>query len=220
MLIRSLFFAPANRPDLLEKFPRILADCFVIDLEDGTPSAEKLTARNMLPRLIDQLRASAEDLRLFVRTNGAGTELHEDDVRVAVSCPIDGIVLPKVENAAAVRRVADMMERTDRPRAVIGGIESPLGLLGVEDLAASNCGLLALYFGAEDLASEMQARRTSAGLEVLYGRSRMVIAARAFGIEPIDQAVLEVRDDARFTADAQLGRDLGYGGKICLLPRK
>ena len=74
--------------------------------------------------------------------------------------------------SADVRRVADMMERTGRPRAVIGGIESLLGLLRVEDLAASDCGLLALYFGAEDLASEMQARRTPAGSEVLYGRSR------------------------------------------------
>src|SRR5271156_7143743 len=102
MLTRSLFFAPANRPELVEKFPRIPADCFVIDLEDGTPPAEKVTARKMLPRLIDKLRSSAADLRLFVRTNGAGTELHEEDVRAAVSCPINGIVLPKVENAAAV----------------------------------------------------------------------------------------------------------------------
>jgi citrate lyase subunit beta/citryl-CoA lyase len=220
MLTRSLFFAPANRPDLLEKFPRIPADCFVIDLEDGTPPAEKVPARKMLPRLIDKLRTCAENLRLFVRTNGAGAELHEEDVRVAVSCPIDGIVLPKIENAAAVRRVADMLERAGRPCAVIGGIDSLIGLLRVEELAAANCGLSGVYFGAEDLASEMQARRTPAGLEVLYGRSRMVLAARAFDIEPIDQAVLEVRDDTRFTADAQFGRDLGYGGKICLLPRQ
>ncbi|RYY48242.1 MAG: CoA ester lyase, partial [Comamonadaceae bacterium] len=36
-MIRSLFFAPANRPDLVVKFPRFGADCCVIDLEDGTP---------------------------------------------------------------------------------------------------------------------------------------------------------------------------------------
>ena len=220
MLTRSLFFAPANRPELLEKFPRIPADCFVIDLEDGTPPAEKVPARKMLPQLIDKLRSSGTGLRLFVRTNGAETELHEEDVSVAVACPIDGIVLPKIENVADVRRVAAMLERTGRPRAVIGGIESLKGLLRVEELAASDCGLRALYFGAEDLASELQARRTPTGSEVLYGRSRVVLAARAFDIDPIDQAVLEVRDDARFTADAELGRDLGYGGKICLLPRQ
>jgi citrate lyase subunit beta / citryl-CoA lyase len=220
MLTRSLFFAPANRPELLEKFPRIPADCFVIDLEDGTPPAEKVAARKMLPQLIEKLRCCAKPLRLFVRTNGAGTELHDDDVRMAVSCPIDGIVMPKIEYVATVRRAADMLERAGRPRAVIGGIESLRGLLSVDELAESDCGLVALYFGAEDLASQLQGRRTPAGMEVLYGRSRVVLAARAFDIEPIDQAVIEVRDDARFTADAELGRDLGYGGKICLLPRQ
>ena len=219
MLTRSLFFAPANRSDLLEKFPRIPADCFVIDLEDGTPPADKVHARGMLPQAIDQLRAAAAGLRLFVRTNAAGTELHEEDVRVAAACAIDGIVLPKIEESAAVRQVADVLERSGRPRAIIGGIESLTGLLRVEELAASS-GVSALYFGAEDLASELQARRTAGGLEVLYGRSRVVLAARACDIEAIDQAVLEVRDDARFIADANLGRDLGYGGKICLLPHQ
>lgn len=43
--IRSLLFAPANRPDLLGKFPRYRADAFAIDLEDGTPEADKAAAR-------------------------------------------------------------------------------------------------------------------------------------------------------------------------------
>jgi len=34
-LVRSLFFAPANRPDLVAKFPRFAADCYVIDLEEA-----------------------------------------------------------------------------------------------------------------------------------------------------------------------------------------
>ena len=45
--IRSLFFAPGNRPDLVAKFPRFGADCCVIDLEDGTPPAEKAKARRL-----------------------------------------------------------------------------------------------------------------------------------------------------------------------------
>jgi len=219
-LTRSLFFAPANRPELLEKFPRIPADCFVIDLEDGTPLADKIEARQRLQERIDKLRTAAPSLRLFVRTNGTQTEFYEEDLRAVVSCSVDGIVLPKIENADDVRRMADSLDRRGRPPAVIGGIESMIGLLRVEALAEASCGLVAVYFGAEDLASEIQARRTPAGLEVLYGRSRVVLAARAFDIEPIDQAVLEVRDDGRFTTDANLGRDLGYGGKICLLPRQ
>jgi citrate lyase subunit beta/citryl-CoA lyase len=220
MLTRSLFFVPANRPDLIAKLPRIPADCFVIDLEDGTPSTAKISARQALPETIAKLRTAADHLRIFVRINGTANELHEADMRVAASCPIDGIVLPKIEDPEAVRCVADVLDKAGRPRSVIGGVESMVGLLRVEALTAADCGLCAVYFGAEDLASELQARRTPAGTEVLYGRSRVVLAARAFNIEPIDQAVVEVRDDAQFTADAKMGRDLGYGGKICLLPRQ
>ena len=49
LTIRSLFFAPANRPDLVTKFPRFAADCCVIDLEDGTPPADK-ASRARRPR--------------------------------------------------------------------------------------------------------------------------------------------------------------------------
>jgi citrate lyase beta subunit len=42
--IRSLFFAPANRPALVGKFPRFVADCYVLDLEDGTPPGDKADA--------------------------------------------------------------------------------------------------------------------------------------------------------------------------------
>jgi citrate lyase subunit beta/citryl-CoA lyase len=220
VLIRSLFFAPANRPDLVAKFPRILADCYVIDLEDGTPPAAKLAARQALPQLVAVLRTAARNLQIFVRVNAVDTDLHADDVRVSVSCTIDGIVLPKIESPSAVRALADALDSAGKPPAIIGGIESLKGVMRADELAAVDGGLVALYFGAEDLASELQARRTPAGSEVLYARSRVVLAARAFGIEPIDQAVIEVREDDQFIADAKVGRDLGYGGKICLLPRQ
>ncbi len=55
-MIRSLLFAPGNRPDLLKKFPRCDADAFVIDFEDGTPAQEKAAARRELPGVVSYLR--------------------------------------------------------------------------------------------------------------------------------------------------------------------
>ena len=79
---------------------------------------------------------------------------------------------------------------------------------------------MGVYFGAEDFAVDMGARRTQAGGEVLYARSRVVLAAKAAGVPAIDQAVVHLRDDEQFRRDATSGRDLGYDGKICLLPRQ
>jgi 2-dehydro-3-deoxyphosphogalactonate aldolase len=62
-------------------------------------------------------------------------------------------------------------------------IETAAGVINAEALAA--CGdphLAALAFGAEDFITELGGRRTPAGLEVLYARSRVVLAARAAGL--------------------------------------
>ena len=45
-------------------------------------------------------------------------------------------------------------------------------------------------------------------------------AAKAARICAIDQGVLEIRDDERFTYDAEQARNLGYDGKVCLNPRQ
>src|SRR5262245_8113486 len=55
-LMRSLLFAPANRHDLLKKFPSYPADGVAIDLEDGTPENEKAGARERLPDVTAYLR--------------------------------------------------------------------------------------------------------------------------------------------------------------------
>ena len=67
-LIRSLLFAPANRPEMLRKFPRYPADAVAIDLEDGTPENEKADAREHLPDIVAYLREQRLAAMLFVRT--------------------------------------------------------------------------------------------------------------------------------------------------------
>jgi citrate lyase subunit beta/citryl-CoA lyase len=47
-----------------------------------------------------------------------------------------------------------------------------------------------------------------------------VIAARLAGTQALDQIVAEIRDDERFRADAAMGRNLGYTGKVCVHPRQ
>ncbi|MFO1286968.1 MAG: hypothetical protein U1F49_10800 [Rubrivivax sp.] len=44
------------------------------------------------------------------------------------------------------------------------------------------------------------------------------MAAKAAGLVAIDQAVVDIRNDALFLDDAARGRDLGYDGKICVTP--
>ena len=99
---------------------------------------------------------------------------------------------------------------------VIAGVETARGVAGCEALAAGPVD--AVYFGAEDYIADLGGRRSRGGLEVLHARSRVVLAARLSGVHPVDQAVVDPRDEAAFTDDADTGRDLGYRGKICIHP--
>ena len=224
-IIRSLLFAPANRPELLRKFPRYPADAFVIDLEDGTPDAEKSAARDALPALVGELREHALPGRLLVRVNEPGSERSAADVDAALGAGADGIVIPKLNTVSDLQWVASVVARQGRgpsacPPILVGIIEGMAGVQNAPAIAAALPRLSALAFGAEDFIADIGGRRTAEGLEVLYARSRVVLAARAAGIVAIDQATVNIRDDGEFTRDATMGRNLGYGGKICLLPRQ
>jgi citrate lyase subunit beta / citryl-CoA lyase len=221
---RSLFFAPANRPDLVMKLPRITADNFVVDLEDGTPLADKVSARERLPALLRDVKATAPlSGRLLVRINRLNSTFGPADLECALEAPIDGIVLPKSETAADVRNIAEVFDARfglDSRHCIVLGIESIKGVLNIDEIAAAHPRAKALFFGAEDLATELGAQRTRSGLEVIYARQRVLMAAKAAGIAAIDQAVTEFRDDELFQEDCRLGRSFGYEGKICLNPRQ
>jgi len=225
-MIRSLLFAPANRPDLLAKFPRSAADCYAIDLEDGTPPAEKAQARSALAAAVAGLRGANLAGLLTVRVNEPASEHYLADLEAAFATDVDGVVIPKLEDAAQLFPVTHLIRARERtaprkqPRCIIGGIESIRGVIEAATVCRADPSLTAVYFGAEDFAAEMGARRTAIGMEVFHARSQVVMAAKAARIAAIDQAVTDIRDDALFREDSARGRDMGYDGKICVLPRQ
>jgi citrate lyase subunit beta / citryl-CoA lyase len=211
-LIRSLLFAPANRHDLLKKFPRYPAGAVAIDLEDGTPDNEKAAAREGLRDIVAELRAQRLKAMLFVRTNGPRSPHLRADLAAAAGAPIDGIIVPKLEAAADLQMVYASLP-------IIGIIETARGVAHVERLVDEvGNRLFALAFGAEDFITDIGGRRTREGLEVLYARSRVALAARLGGLPTLDQVFTAIRDNDGFRRDAETGRQLGYGGKMCLTP--
>ena len=228
LIIRSLFFAPANRPDLVGKFPRFAADCYVIDLEDGTPPAHKASARAGLAALVAE-PAHAARLRgvLTVRVNEPESDHYLDDLAAALDerrrrhrHPEARERRPALPCAAPACAGSTATRRARAPRFIVGGLESIAGVANAAALCRAHPSLAAVYFGAEDLASELGARRTAGSVEVQYARSHVLLHAKAARIVAIDQAVVEIRDDKHFETDANVGRDMGYDGKICLLPRQ
>jgi citrate lyase subunit beta/citryl-CoA lyase len=213
-LIRSLLFAPANRHDMLKKFPKYPADAFAIDLEDGTPENEKAAARDQLPDIVAYLREQQLNTMLLVRVNGPRSHHIKADLTAVQRASVDGIMVPKLETAADLKMF-------DRSFPLIGIIETVRGMANVETLVAQQeQHLQTLAFGAEDFITDIRGRRTVDGVEVLYARSRVILAARLGGLQALDQVFTSIRDDAAFLRDADFGRQLGYDGKMCVTPRQ
>jgi len=207
---RSLLFVPGGRPDMVAKAPRSGPDAVAVDLEDAVAPGDKEAARASAVAAVGELPDDGS--LLLVRVNPPGTPWFDDDVEAVVGTRA-GVVLPKYEEPA---QLADLRDRIgDRP--VVVGIETARGVARARELLAEP-GLVAGYFGAEDFIASVGGRRTSSSREVLFARSEVLLAARLGGVGALDQAVVNVRDEAFFRTDAGEGRDLGYDGKICIHP--
>jgi citrate lyase subunit beta/citryl-CoA lyase len=215
--LRSILFAPASRPDVVRKLPRSTPDAAVIDLEDAVAPAGKEEARGLAREAACELADTAPDLRLFVRLNAVGTPWFEGDIAEALDASLAGVVLPKYEAFEQLQTLQTLLHKhgLDRLR-IIAGIETARGVEYARELLESS--LLAAYFGAEDFTADLGGERTRAGLEVLYARSRMAVAARVAGVAAIDQVVVDFRDGDRFQTECAEARALGYAGKLCIHP--
>lgn len=215
---RSVLFAPGNRADLIAKLPRSDPDAAVLDLEDAVPgTAEaKADARPVARDAARDLIAAAPHLAVFVRVNAVHSPYFEEDLAV-LTPELAGVVVPKLESAADVRRVTDALATRGLDLPLLAGLETGAGVWNAREIMAEDAVRWA-YFGAEDYTTDLGGTRTPGNLEVLYARSHVALAARLTGVHALDIVVTRLNDEAAFREDATQGRALGYGGKLCIHP--
>jgi citrate lyase subunit beta/citryl-CoA lyase len=214
---RSLLFMPATRADMIAKIPRIGPDVAVADLEDAVGAGDKERARGIAAAAIDALGDSP--VTVLIRVNAIGTPWFDGDVAAAAGCAAAGIVVPKLATPQELGHVRQALaEHAWSDAVLVAGLETALGVADARALLSH--GVSAAYFGAEDYIADIGGRRTRAGAEVLYARSRVALAAHLAGLPALDQVVTDLADDEHFLADAAGGRDLGYQGKMCIHPRQ
>lgn len=215
--MRSVLFAGATRPEMVAKLPRSGPDAVVCDLEDAVPAEAKEHARSLARKHAGALAREHGELAVYVRMNPPATRWFEGDVAEALDPALTGVVVPKVESADDVHTALAALRGCglDHLRLLVG-LETARGVASCEEILGT--GVHAAYFGAEDYVADLGGRRTAGGDEVLYARSRVVLAARVHGVTAIDIAMVDVRDAAGFEADCDRGRALGYAGKLCLHP--
>jgi malyl-CoA/(S)-citramalyl-CoA lyase len=247
-LNRSELAVPGSQPQLFEKAAKSAADVIFLDLEDAVAPDDKVQARkNVIAALRDidwgtkvmSVRINGLDTHFMYRD--------VVDVIEQGGERLDLIMIPKVGTAADVY-ATDMLvtqcEAAVARKKKIGFemiIETALGMQNVHEIAAASKRNESLHFGVADYAASTKARTTNIGganpnYVVLtdkdasgnrdvhwgdmwhYAVARMVVAARANGLRPIDGPFGDFSDADGYKAGGNRAGVLGCEGKWAIHP--
>ena len=221
---RSSLILPVNVPRFVEKAYARGADAIVLDLEDSVPIQEKASARKLVrDSLALAGRGGAE---VLVRVNNDPTLL-ADDIEASVHPGLDGLSIPKAESAAQIHDIVARIERLEVARGLTPrhlrlslAIETPRGLLAVEEIARSSDRIATMSIGVEDYCLELGVEPSADGLELLYPVARLVTVCKTVGVQPtgLVGSIADFRDLTTFEQAAQRARQLGCEGAGCIHP--
>ena len=221
---RSMLFLPGNNPNMLINGGTLGADAIIFDLEDAVSPAEKDAARILVRNTLRYMDLGG--CETIVRINSVDTAYWQADIDAIVPQKPNLILLPKSACAEDIRLVDRYLGEKE---AALGLAQNTIGLmplietaLGVENafaIASATKRVKALFLGAEDLTADLQCKRTKEGREIEYARTRLVVAARAAGVDVYDTPFTDVNDDEGIVTDATLAKALGFTGKASISPR-
>ena len=200
------------------------SDAIIFDLEDAVAPAEKDAARILVRNTLRYTDLSG--CEVIVRINSVDTDYWKADLDAILPEKPNVILLPKSSTPADViladSYMSELEEKLGLPNmsvALMPLIETALGVENAFAIASSTKRVCAIFLGAEDLTADLRCKRTKEGREIEYARTRLVVAARAAGVDVYDTPFTDVNDDEGIVADAKLAKALGFTGKASISPR-
>jgi citrate lyase beta subunit len=210
-LVRSVLYLPASNARAVEKARTLDCDVAILDLEDAVAPEAKLEAR---AAAVAAVRAGGFGPRLGVRINALDTEWGGDDLDALAEAGAGLIVAPKVETVETVHAISGRA-----PRAALWAmIETPRGLIALNDIAAAGGRLDGLMLGVNDLAKALGTGAAPDREPFKPWLAALVVAARAHGLVAIDGVFNRIEDGDGLAAEAAQGRLYGFDGKSLIHP--
>jgi malyl-CoA/(S)-citramalyl-CoA lyase len=247
-LNRSELAVPGSRTELFEKAAKSAADVVFLDLEDAVAPGDKDQARRNVIAAINDVDWNTKTLSVRINGLDTPYMYRDVvDLLEQAGERLDLLMIPKAGTASdiyALDMLATQIETAKRRQKRIGFemiIESALGMANVEAIAAASPRNESLHLGVADYAASTKARITNVGganpgYGVLtdpdesgrrdfhwgdmwhYALARLVVAARAHGLRPLDGPFGDFRDADGFIAQAKRAAALGCDGKWAIHP--
>jgi citrate lyase subunit beta/citryl-CoA lyase len=232
---RSTLAVPGSNPRFLEKAQGLPADEVFLDLEDAVAPAAKDEARANVVAALNE--GDWQGKVRVVRVNGLDTQwTYRDviDVVEGAGANLDCLMLPKAQDAGHVQWLDRLLTQIERANGLPVGrigieaqIEDALGMENIREIAAASPRLETLVFGPGDFMASINMRTLVVGEQppgytegdaYHYLLMRILLAARAHGLQAIDGPYFNIRDTDAFTRVARRSAALGFDGKWVLHP--
>ena len=228
-MYRTLLFAPGSRPELLSKAQMGDADAMIFDLEDSVPLNAKDEARQ---NIADALAAGLKK-PMFLRISNPRAGDFMADLKVLADAGsltnVAGIVLPKADDANDVQAVAKALQAIEAKHAIAEGslsilplIETCLGLRNGFDIAKASPRVIGMALASAeqgDFMVDLGGRWTPRSLALAYPRSKLVVDARAAGVQwLVDGVFMNLKEIDKLREECLIARELGFVGKMAIHP--
>jgi citrate lyase subunit beta/citryl-CoA lyase len=231
---RTCHAVPGTSERFLAKAPTLGADEVFLDLEDAAAADQKELARANVIEALKTLDFAGTTV--VVRVNATDTPHYYRDVVDVVEQAgerLDALMLPKVRTPGDVEMTDKLLRGIELARGLeVGriGIEAQIedagGLIACEAIAAASPRMETLIFGPGDYSADVGIPITTIGgapegypgdhLNYVY--SRLVVAARAAGLQVIDGPYGRIEDVDGLIERARIARALGMDGKWTIHP--
>jgi malyl-CoA/(S)-citramalyl-CoA lyase len=247
-LNRSTLAVPGSKPKFFEKAAAGAADVVFFDLEDSVPPDGKAQARKDVIAALNDLDFSGKSVSVRINGLDTHYMYRDIvDVVEQAGNSLDLILVPKVGCAADIYAVDMLLTQIEQAKGIKKPIgielllETALGIQNIDEIAAASPRNESIIFGSADYAASagMQVKMIGGpnpDYHVLTGAStngerqvhwgdmwhypvaRLVAAARANGLRPIDGPFADIKDPDGWMASAKRARTLGCEGKMAIHP--
>jgi len=239
---------PGSSTTFMEKAAKSDADVVFLDLEDAVAPADKDQARKQIIEALHELDWTGKTVSVRINGLDTPYMYRDVvDVMEQAGDKLDLIMIPKAGTASDIYMVDALVNQIEMAKGYknrVGFemiIETALGMQNVHEIAAASTRNESLHFGVADYAASTRARTISIGgshpdYHTLtdpaedgsrerhwgdmwhYAIARMVVAARANGLRPVDGPFGDHSDPEGYESKAKAAAVLGCEGKWAIHP--
>ena len=218
----SRLYLPGNTPGLMINAGLHSADGIILDLEDSVAPEKKDEARILVRNALRQINFCGAERMVRINQGERGLE----DLHFVIPHNVNLVLLPKCESADYIKQVEEVIAaikmklNLKNKVFLMPIIESALGIENSFEIARGSENVVAIAIGLEDYTANLGVPRTMDGKESFYARTRLVVAAKAAGIQPIDSVFSDVADMEALKQNVLVSKSLGFEGMGCIHPRQ